>query len=310
VSAFSNATCVFQWTELSLSQIPVGPGAEVQIGATVSSKKGEGAVLALAAEACLQSIKRDDYLRRYLIKYGTEIYDFITNELGQSLEMDELLFVTGHVKTGAWASWAFKEASSMRSFSCQVSAGSLVNASGSQSRSCRTSESPSHSCGPHAVTMILHQDERYVLERSIETALAAEEGEGQLATDAIRERFQITKHSAADSSAASEIPGYIGLNQCLLIEGYRMKRRRLRLPGGTRAAVSVKAQDKAQALSGQSNSHRVMPSASSQSSTADHVQRFSGTDFVPDQSRSSLNRSDRSLLHVESLSDSNVEVCI
>jgi hypothetical protein len=154
--------------------------------------------------------------------------------------------------------------------------------------------------------MILHQDERHLLERSIETALAAEERQGRLATDALRERLQITKRLATPS--LSEAYQIIGLNQCLLIEGYRMKKRRLQLPGlKERAPVSVEARDKAP--SGLDGSKNIMPFTSSSGApgqTGD-TQRSSGAGSALGRTRSVL-RTERSVLDIESLSENSVEV--
>jgi hypothetical protein len=158
--------------------------------------------------------------------------------------MEDLIFVTGHVKTCAWATWVHREISGSHSFSCTGGGASCSGVRIEHSRSHMLSESPVHACGPNPDTRLLQlrptpskapskkskkgkqsaatssELEPQPAIRSLESAIVLQNGQ-HLAE--LRERLHKSDHVLPEQ--ASILP-----NQCLLVEGFRMQQRSSLLP--------------------------------------------------------------------------------
>jgi hypothetical protein len=131
--------------------------------------------------------------------------------------MEDLMFVTGHVKTSAWATWATREISGTHSFSC-TGAASCVGVGIQHSSSHTISESPAHACGPNPPTQIIraspHPSPQTAI-RSLESTIAL-----QHVTPLAELRETLHTSHRVPSELSSIVP-----NQCLLVEGFRMRQR-------------------------------------------------------------------------------------
>jgi hypothetical protein len=261
----------------SSSDVPPAPGSNVQVNADFSSKKGEGALLHLQEQSFSQSIGSDDYLRDYLIAHGAAIYDWVirTRNL-KRLKMEDLIFVTGHVKTSAWATWAHREISGSHSFSCTGAGASCLGVGVQHSRSHTLSESPAHACGPTPFTRLLRAPPAaskkgkkgkqpasnasglQTSSRSLESAIVRQDGM-ELA------ELRQSLHTSDDvpPEQASILP-----NQCLLVEGFRMQQRPSLFPRRAPKGIPLTATDASEAPEYQgSSSTQLGPSGSNASSS-------------------------------------------
>jgi hypothetical protein len=242
--------------------VPQPPGSKVEVKADFNSKKGEVAVLHLREQAFSQSIGPDDHLGDYLIAHGAAIYDWVVHNRNlRRLKMENLIFVTGHVKTSAWATWAHREISGSHSFSCTGAGASCLGLGIQHSRSRTLSESPAHICGPNPVTRLLRASllpskptskkgkkgkqpaasasEPQASIRSLESAIVLQNG-----TQLAELRKSLHKSDDVPLEEAFILP-----NQCLLVEGFRMQQRTSLLSRRARKGIPVSGPDTSGALS-------------------------------------------------------------
>jgi hypothetical protein len=199
----------------------------------VSFEKREGAVLLLQQEAERQSIAADLLLRRYILRHAQEIEQFVAS-LSIRATMQDLIFVTGHVKTATWDTWTFRESSTDNSISFDVGAPGVASASVVYSRSYQATTSPAHAWGPqaHPVSVrpstLMHEPSDSSTPSSSSHPLAIAPPGGEIAVD-------IAPSAVASSSAVGVRP--LAFDQCLLVSGYKFKQRRFRIPERLRAAA-------------------------------------------------------------------------
>jgi hypothetical protein len=258
--------------------VPSAPGSSVQVNADFSSKKGEGALLHLEEQSFSQSIGSDDYLRDYLIAHGAAIYDWVVRTRNlKRLKMEDLIFVTGHVKTSAWATWAHREISGSHAFSCTGAGVSCLGVGIQHSRSHTLTESPAHACGPTLHTRLLRASPApskkgkkgkqpaaiasglQTSSRSLESAIVRPDG---MELAELRQSLHMSDDVPLDQ--ASILP-----NQCLLVEGFRMQQRPSLFPRRAPKGITVSGPDTSGALSDPHGpgSTELGPSASNVSST-------------------------------------------
>jgi hypothetical protein len=257
--------------------VPPAPGFSVQVNAEFSSRKGEGALLHLQEQSFSQSIGSNDYLRDYLIAHGAAIYDWVVRTRNlKRLKMEDLIFVTGHEKTSAWATWAHREISGSHSFSCTGTGASCLGVGVQHSRSHTLSESPAHACGPTPFTRLLRASPApskkgkkgkqpaantsgpQTSSRSLESAIVRQNG---MELAELRQRLHMSD-DVVPPEQASILP-----NQCLLVEGFRMQQRSSLFPRRAPKGIPLTATDASEAPEYQgSSSIQMGPSESSASS--------------------------------------------
>jgi hypothetical protein len=76
------------------------------------------------------------------------MHDYVQGSLEPDLQMEELIFVTGTLKTGAWDSWTFTQSSGGNSISFNASVPNIIGAKLNYSRSFDSSSSPAYAWGP------------------------------------------------------------------------------------------------------------------------------------------------------------------
>jgi hypothetical protein len=108
----------------------------------------EGAVLLLHDSPLRETLATDSLLKKYIAEHGTVMHDYVKGSLEPGLQMEELIFVTGTLKTGAWDSWTFMQSSSGNSISFNASVPNIIGAKLNYSRSFDSSSSPAYAWGP------------------------------------------------------------------------------------------------------------------------------------------------------------------
>jgi hypothetical protein len=234
-------------------------------------------VLLLHDSALRQTLGRDGFLKKYIAEHGTVMHDHVKGSLGIGLKMEELIFVTGTLKTGAWDSWTFTESSGGNSISFDVSVPNAVGATLNYSRSFDSSSSPAYAWGPSDLPpapsissdAVSHRSSIASTLPSIGTALESTADPGTSNTNALPSvgtslegavdpgTLDLVSGSGASTyllspSSTSVLPSPQGAsartsqqslnlppNQCLLVSGYKFKHRLGGLVRRLRGAASA-----------------------------------------------------------------------
>jgi hypothetical protein len=295
----------------------------VDVKAAFSSMKGEGAVLRLQGQAFRQSIGHDHHMRSYLVTHGAAIYDWFHAELkAKGKKMEDLMFVTGHVKTSAWATWTTREVSGSHSFSL-TGVAPCFGAGLEHSHSHMTSTSAAHACGPNSSTTILRPrpSSRMAQSSPMSTLIRATFLGGQAAPRDISEpqtpirslesaavlrgntSLAELRRSLHASHRVPENEASIEPNQCLLLEGFRMQRKSIFSPLRQRKALEVPA-DASGALDTRGSDPTQSGSSASAASSSPTNQATETTyGGPPSNSRSHVNN-----VATDKASDSDIEV--
>jgi hypothetical protein len=199
----------------------------------------EGAVLHLHNTAYKQTLGRDSFLRKYVAQHGPAMHDYVQGWLGLDLQMEELIFVTGTLKTAAWDSWTFTQSSRGNSISFDVSVPNAAGASLEYERSFDDSSSPAYAWGPRELPPAPSPTSDAVSNRSHSTSSAGPSLERVVNTgDPLLTSNLWPSNSRLSTAGAPTVasPGFgsarssqqtlnLPANQCLLVSGYKFKYR-------------------------------------------------------------------------------------
>jgi hypothetical protein len=199
----------------------------------------EGAVLHLHNTAYKQTLGRDSYLREYVAQHGRAMHGYVQGWLGLDLQMEELIFVTGTLKTAAWDSWTFTESSRGNSISFDVSVPNVAGASLEYERSFDDSSSPVYAWGPRELPPSPLPTSDAVSNRSRSTSSVGpplervvEPGDPPLTSNLWPSTSRLSTAGAPTvaspglgSARTSQQTLNLPANQCLLVSGYKFKSR-------------------------------------------------------------------------------------
>jgi hypothetical protein len=217
------------------------PALSTNLGGNIkfTFENHEGAILLLPEPAYKQSLGRDAMLRKYIAAHGPSMYDFVKGELELELRMEDLIFVTGTVKAGAWDTWTITEASSGNSVSFDLSAPNTIGASLEWTRSFDDACSPAYAWGPadrppappitsDAVSSRLGYDSAAESSRSSFTSASVQHDTAShppSISDLGSPSSAVMPLPPLSSTGGSQhLSGPHG-DQCLLVAGYKFKRR-------------------------------------------------------------------------------------
>jgi hypothetical protein len=199
----------------------------------------EAAFLLLHNTAYLQTLGRDSLLRNYVAQHGPAMYDFVKGWLGLDLQMEELIFITGTLKTAAWDSWTFTQSSRGNSISFDVSVPNAAGASLEYERAFDDSSSPAYAWGPRELPPAPSPTSDAVSNRSRSTSSAGpsldrvvDTGDPPLTSNLWPSTSRLSTASAPTvaspglgSARSSQQTLNLPANQCLLVSGYKFKYR-------------------------------------------------------------------------------------
>ncbi|EKM58786.1 uncharacterized protein PHACADRAFT_73658, partial [Phanerochaete carnosa HHB-10118-sp] len=120
------------------ADVTAGPSVSVTLETSYTCKAAQGAVLVLKSEAHAERMFENRLLKKHILRNHDKWCAYVKDELFQDVNPEDIVVVSGWVKTGAdWAAIAFGNASTTSSASAEGRVGGVagVAAGGSHSRS-------------------------------------------------------------------------------------------------------------------------------------------------------------------------------
>ncbi|EKM51448.1 uncharacterized protein PHACADRAFT_102964 [Phanerochaete carnosa HHB-10118-sp] len=120
------------------ADVAASTGLSVTLDASYTCRATQGAVLILKSEAHAEKILRNRLLKKYIVRHCDRWYAYARNEIYQDIKQEDIVVVSGWVKTTAdWATVAFSNTSTSSSASLEGRVGGIAGAAvgGSHSRS-------------------------------------------------------------------------------------------------------------------------------------------------------------------------------
>lgn len=104
-----------------------GTGMSLSLSTKYTCKAAQGAVLELKSEAYAESIFESRVLEKYILRHHDSWYAYVRDVLGHRVEQENLVVVSGWVKTEAdWAAVAFSNTNASTSVSVKGHAGGVA----------------------------------------------------------------------------------------------------------------------------------------------------------------------------------------